>query len=156
MTTNFKKSTKESTKSAEGKSKSVKGFTEEERAAMKERAQELIGGKTDGEKAVLAKIAEMKGSDRILGEKLHKIIRANAPTLLPKTWYGMPAYATKEGRIVCFFQNAGKFKARYATLGFGDVAKLDTGNVWPASYAVTKLTTADEAMIAALVKKAVG
>jgi uncharacterized protein YdhG (YjbR/CyaY superfamily) len=135
--------------------KKSKGFTDEERAAMKERAQELKAeaNKADGEKAVLAKIAEMPASDRAMAKRLHAIIKASAPDLSPKTWYGMPAYA-KDGKIVCFFQSADKFKARYATLGFNDEAKLDEGAMWPTSFALKKLTASEEAKIAALVKKA--
>ena len=133
-----------------------KGFTDEERAAMKERAQELKAEarKEDGEKAVLAKIAEMKEPDRAMAERLHAMIKASAPALSPKTWYGMPAYA-KDGKVVCFFTSADKFKSRYATFGFNDDANLDEGTMWPTSFALTKLTAADEARIAALVKKAV-
>jgi len=131
-------------------------FTAEERAAMKERAQELkaAADKADGERDVLAKIAEMQGSDRELAERLHAIVKASAPTLSPKTWYGMPAYA-RDGKVVCFFQSAGKFKARYATLGFSDEANLDEGTMWPSAFALTELTAADEVRIGALVKKAV-
>jgi uncharacterized protein YdhG (YjbR/CyaY superfamily) len=133
-----------------------KGFTAEERAAMKERAQELKAEarKADGEKALLAKIAEMQKSDRTLGKRLHEIVKANAPDLEPKTWYGMPAYA-KDGKVVCFFQSADKFKSRYATFGFNDTANLDEGTMWPTSFALKELTAADEAKIGALVKKAV-
>jgi uncharacterized protein YdhG (YjbR/CyaY superfamily) len=136
--------------------KSAKGFTAEERAAMRERAQELKaeGRKADGESAVLAKIAEMKGSDRAMAERLHEIVKASAPALSPKTWYGMPAYA-KDGKVVCFFQSAGKFKTRYATFGFTDTANLDDGAVWPVGFALKELTPAQEARIAKLVKKAV-
>ena len=142
--------------------KSYDGFDEEERAAMKERAQELKAesrrgaraAKPDGESEVLGKIAEMAESDRAIAERLHAIIKENAPELTPKTWYGMPAYA-KDGKVVCFFQPADKFKARYPTLGFNDPANLDDGNMWPTSYALTKLTAADEAKIVELVKKAV-
>ena len=131
-------------------------FTAEERAAMKERARELKAGATreEGEQAVRAKIAEMTGADRALAERLHQIITATAPDLAPKLWYGMPAYAL-DGKIVCFFQDAQKFKARYATLGFSDQAKLDDGEMWPTSYALKELTAADDKKIAALVKKAV-
>jgi uncharacterized protein YdhG (YjbR/CyaY superfamily) len=134
-------------------------FTDEERAAMRERAQELKaegrgGGKADGEGAVVAKIAEMQGSDRIMAERLHAIITATAPALVPKTWYGMPAYA-KDGKVVCFFQSAEKFKARYATFGFNDAANLDEGAMWPTSYALKELTDTEEVKIAKLVKKAV-
>jgi hypothetical protein len=142
--------------------KKIQGFTEEERAAMRERAQELKAGarrgprtdKADGEGAVLAKVAAMSAPDRAMGERLHAIIKAIAPVLSPKTWYGMPAYA-KDGQVVCFFQNAQKFNTRYATLGFSDKANLDEGHIWPTAYALTELTPADEAKIAALVKKAV-
>jgi uncharacterized protein YdhG (YjbR/CyaY superfamily) len=127
-------------------------FTAEERAAMKERAQELK--KEGGEAEVLAKIAEMQDADRAMAERLHEIITSTAPELAPRTWYGMPAYA-KDGNVVCFFQNAGKFKARYGTLGFSDKANLDEGAMWPTSYALTKLTAKDEKRIAALVKAAV-
>jgi uncharacterized protein YdhG (YjbR/CyaY superfamily) len=133
-----------------------KGFTAEEKAAMKERAQELKAeaNKADGEAAVLAKIAEMKGSDRAMAKRLHAIIRESAPDLTPRTWYGMPAYA-KEGKVLCYFQSAGKFKSRYATFGFNDSANLDKGAMWPTSFALTELTPAEESKIAALVKKAV-
>ncbi|MCP9001022.1 DUF1801 domain-containing protein [Pseudarthrobacter sp. RMG13] len=138
------------------------GFDADERAAMKERAQELKAAsgkgaraaKPDGKSDVLGKIAEMSDPDRAIAERLHSIITDNAPELAPKTWYGMPAYA-KDGKVVCFFQPADKFKARYATLGFSDPANLDDGNMWPTSYALTKLTAADEARIVELVKKAV-
>ena len=132
-------------------------FTPEEKAAMKERAREqkAAAEHTDGESAVLAKIAEMTGSDRAMAERLHAVITSAVPSLAPKPWYGMPAYA-KDGKVVCFFQAASKFKTRYATLGFSDEAKLDEGSMWPNAYALTKLTTADEAKIVALVKKAVG
>ena len=141
-----------------------KGFTAEERAAMQERARELKAearrgprakkNGADGEREVLAKIAEMAEPDRSMAERLHAIIKAAAPALSPRLWYGMPAYA-REGNVVCFFQDAAKFKARYATLGFSDKAKLDDGAMWPSSYALTELTAADEARIGALVKKAV-
>jgi uncharacterized protein YdhG (YjbR/CyaY superfamily) len=132
------------------------GFTAEEKAAMKERAKELkaAANKADSERDVLAKIAEMPASDRVMAERIHAVIKASAPGLSPRTWYGMPAYA-KDGKIVCFFQAADKFKARYATFGFNDDAKLDEGAMWPTSWALTKLTAADEARIGALVKKAV-
>ncbi len=136
------------------------GFTVDERAAMKARAQELKAearanrSRADGERDVLAKIAEMRGSDRAMAERLHAIVTANAPTLSPKTWYGMPAYA-KDGKVVCFFQSAEKFNARYATLGFSDQANLDAGSMWPTSFALKELTAADEAKIVRLVKKAV-
>jgi len=134
-----------------------KGFTAEERAAMKERAKELKAEaqKADGESALLAKIAEMPGADRLLAERVHAIVTAAAPGLSPKTWYGMPAYANGDGKVVCFFQSADKFKARYATFGFSDSANLDEGAMWPTSFALQKLTAADEARIAALVEKAV-
>ena len=142
--------------------KSPHGFTDEERTALKDRVQELKAARrgpgtreADGDADVLAKIAEMPESDRTMAERLHAIIKASAPMLVPRTWYGMPAYA-KEGDVVCFFQSGRKFKTRYATLGFSDEAKLDEGNLWPNAYAVTQLTAADEARIAALVKKAVG
>jgi uncharacterized protein YdhG (YjbR/CyaY superfamily) len=142
--------------------KTSKRFTAEERAAMRERAQELKAparrgraGEAEGESDVLAKIAEMPESDRVLAERLHAIIKATAPGLSPRTWYGMPAYA-KDGNVVCFFQSGQKFKTRYATLGFSDKANLDEGAMWPTSFALTELTAAEEARIAALVKKAVG
>lgn len=134
----------------------AEGFTDEERAAMKERAQELKADakKTDGESVVLAKIAEMPEPDRAMAQRLHALIKASAPDLSPKTWYGMPAYA-KDGKVVCFFQSAQKFKTRYATLGFSDAANLDDGDLWPVTFALKELTTAEEARISALVKKAV-
>ena len=133
------------------------GFTADERAAMRERAQELKAeaNKADGESALLAKVAEMKGSDRTMAKRLHEIVTASAPDLLPKTWYGMPAYANADGKVVCFFKSAEKFKDRYATFGFNDAARIDDGAMWPTSFALTKLTKADEARIAKLVKKAV-
>ncbi len=136
--------------------KKAVGLTEEERAAMKERLQELNAGedKADLESAVLAKIAEMPEPDRAMGKRLHDIIKASAPVLSSRLWYGMPAYA-KDGKVVCFFQTAQKFKTRYATLGFSDKAHLDEGAMWPTSFALTKLTAAEEAKIVALVKKAV-
>jgi len=138
-----------------------KGFTAEERAAMRERARELKAeeraskSRADGERDLLAKIAEMPPADRTLAEQIHALVTTNAPGLVPKTWYGMPAYA-KEGKIVCFFQSADKFKARYATFGFNDTATIDAGTMWPTSFALTKLTPADEKKLAALVRKAVG
>ena len=131
-------------------------FTAEERAAMKERARELKSAKTkeEGERALLAKIAEMPEPDRAMAERLHAVIKASAPALAPRLWYGMPAYA-KDGKVVCFFQAAQKFNSRYATFGFNDDANLDEGTMWPTSFALTKLTAADEARIGALVKKAV-
>jgi uncharacterized protein YdhG (YjbR/CyaY superfamily) len=136
--------------------KTSKGFSDEEKAAMRERARELKAeaAKADGETELLAAIAKMQESDRAIAKKLHALIKAAAPALASKTWYGMPAY-TKDGNIICFFQNAGKFKARYQTLGFTDKANLDDGAMWPNSYALTKLTPADEAKITVLVKKAV-
>jgi uncharacterized protein YdhG (YjbR/CyaY superfamily) len=152
--------TQKSAKSTTGKAST--GFTDEERAAMRERAQELKADvrrgprarKADGESDVLAKIAEMPEPDRALAERLHAIITASAPALSPRTWYGMPAYA-KDGHVVCFFQSAQKFKTRYATLGFSDKANLDEGAMWPTAFALKELTAADEARIGALVKKAV-
>jgi uncharacterized protein YdhG (YjbR/CyaY superfamily) len=136
-----------------------KTFTDEERAAMKERAKEVKaearrGGKGDGESEVLAKIAEMPEADRVMAQRVHAIVKASAPDLSPRTWYGMPAYA-KDGKVVCFFQSGQKFKARYASLGFSDKANLDEGSIWPTVYALTDLGAAEEAKIAALVKKAV-
>ena len=142
--------TKEMQKSA----KKLKGFTAEERAAMKDRVQELKASQTDGESAVLAKIAAMREPDRAMGKRLHAIIMATAPDLSPRTWYGMPAYA-KDGKVVCFFQSGQKFKTRYATLGFSDQAKLDEGHMWPTAFALKELNGAEEARIVALVKKAV-
>ena len=146
--------TPKSAKSTTATGKTYEGFTDEERGAMKERAKELKAAKADGESAVLAKIAEMPEPDRVLGERLHAVIRASAPTLSPKLWYGMPAYA-KDGKVVCFFQSAQKFKTRYATFGFNAEANLDEGTMWPTAYALTELTADDEARIGALVKKAV-
>ncbi len=133
-----------------------KGFTKEERAAMRERARELKAekGKADGESDVLAKIAEMPKADRVMAERLHDVIKASAPALSPRTWYGMPAYA-KDGKVVCFFQSAHKFKSRYATFGFSDTANLDNGAMWPTSFALKELSAAEEKKIGALVKKAV-
>jgi uncharacterized protein YdhG (YjbR/CyaY superfamily) len=151
---------KDTQKSAKG-SKDAKGFTAEERAAMQERARELKAearankNKADGENDLLAKIAEMPEPDRSMATRIHEIVKANAPDLWPKTWYGMPAYA-RDGKIVCFFQSAQKFEARYATLGFNDTAHLDDGNMWPTSFALKELTAAEEARIIELVKKAVG
>ena len=155
-----KNGTKTSAATATGKASH--GFTDEERAAMKERAQELKAaarrgphaGKAGGERDVLAKIAEMPEPDRAMAERLHAIIKASAPALLPRTWYGMPAYAM-DGKVVCFFQSAQKFKTRYATFGFSDAANLDEGAMWPTTFALEKLTAAEEARIGALVKKAV-
>jgi uncharacterized protein YdhG (YjbR/CyaY superfamily) len=130
------------------------GFTAEEKAAMRARARELKAAE-DGETAVRAALAEMSPDDRKIGERIHALVKESAPALTPKTWYGMPAYANKDGKVVCFFRNAGKFKERYAMFGFNDSAKLDDGTMWPVAYAITKLTTADEAKLRKLVKKAV-
>src|SRR5918992_1349234 len=137
--------------------KKSKGFTVEERAAMRERAKELKAEaqRADGERAVLAKIAEMQQPDRAMAKRLHAIVKASAPALSPKTWYGMPAYANKDGKVVCFFQSAQKFNSRYATLGFSDEANLDEGSMWPTSFALKELTATEEARIGALVKSAV-
>jgi uncharacterized protein YdhG (YjbR/CyaY superfamily) len=153
---------KKSAKSATASGEKSQGFTDEERAAMRERVQEqkaaarrgARAGKADGEGDVLAKIAEMSGPDRAMAERLHALIKASAPALSPRTWYGMPAYA-KDGKVVCFFQSAQKFKSRYATFGFSDEANLDEGAMWPTSFALRELTAADEARIRALVKRAV-
>jgi len=155
-----KKDTQKSAKSTTSTDKKSHGFTAEERAAMKERAQELKAearadrDRAAGESDVLAKIAEMPKPDRVMAERLHAIVQDSAPALSPKTWYGMPAYA-KDGKVVCYFQSAHKFKSRYATFGFNDTANLDEGAMWPTSFALKKLTAADEARIATLVKKAV-
>jgi uncharacterized protein YdhG (YjbR/CyaY superfamily) len=154
-----KKATQKSAKSTAAIGKTSRGFTDEERAAMKERAQELKAAarradKADGESDVLAKIAEMPEPDRAKADRLHAIIKASAPALSPRTWYGMPAYA-KDGKVVCFFQSAQKFKTRYATFGFSDKANLDKGAMWPTAFALKELTATEEAKIAALVKKAV-
>jgi uncharacterized protein YdhG (YjbR/CyaY superfamily) len=156
------KDTKKSAKGTTAAGKTSKVFTDEERDAIQERAREVKAearrgpraGKADGESDVLAKIAEMPEPDRAMAERLHVLIKASAPALSPRTWYGMPAYA-KDGKVVCFFQAADKFKSRYATFGFNDDAHLDEGTMWPTSFALTKLTAADEAKIGALVKKAV-
>ena len=156
-----KKGSRKSPKSTPATEKKPKGFTDEERVAMRERLQELKANarhgrradKADGESAVLAKIAALSQPDRAMGERLHAIIKANAPALSPKTWYGMPAYA-KDGNVVCFFQSAQKFKTRYATLGFSDKANLDEGAMWPNSFALKELTAAEEARISALVRQA--
>jgi uncharacterized protein YdhG (YjbR/CyaY superfamily) len=145
--------TKGKKQSAKSTSKK-EGFTAEEKAAMRERARELKD-KTDGETAVRAAIAKMSPKDRAIAKRLHELVKATAPGLTPKTWYGMPAYA-KDGKVVCFFRNAGKFKERYAMFGFNDSAKLDNGSMWPVAFALTEVTAADEAKIRALVKKAVG
>jgi uncharacterized protein YdhG (YjbR/CyaY superfamily) len=136
--------------------KKSRGFTDEERAAMKERAKEqkAEAQKADGERAVLAKIAEMQGPDRAMAERLHEVVKASAPDLSPKTWYGMPAYA-RDGKVVCFFQSAEKFNTRYATFSFSDQANLDEGAMWPTSFALQELTAVEEAKIGALVKRAV-
>ncbi|MGD8856287.1 MAG: DUF1801 domain-containing protein [Chloroflexota bacterium] len=158
-----KKETQESTESTAGADKESEGFTAEERAAMKERAQELKKeasrgrrakkNKADGESDVLAKIAEMEDPDRAMAEQLHALVKASAPALSPRTWYGMPAYA-KDGKVVCFFQSGQKFKTRYATLGFSDTANLDEGDMWPVAFALNKLTAAEEARIVELLNKA--
>jgi hypothetical protein len=149
------KGTKKSAKSTTGKPSG--GLTAEERAALRETIAErrAAGGKAEGESALLAKIAEMPASDRAIARRIHAIIKASAPTLAPKTWYSMPAYANEDGKVVCFFQSAAKFKSRYATLGFSDPANLDEGAMWPTAFALKELTAADEARIGALVKKAV-
>jgi uncharacterized protein YdhG (YjbR/CyaY superfamily) len=153
--------TQQSAKSTTATGKTFEGLSDEERGAMKERTRELKAearrgpraGKADGEGDVLAKIAELPASDRVMAERLHAIITASAPALSPKTWYGMPAYA-KDGKVVCFFQAADKFKSRYATFGFNDVANLDDGALWPVAFALTELTATEEARIGALVKQA--
>jgi uncharacterized protein YdhG (YjbR/CyaY superfamily) len=146
------------TKKAAKSAGSYEGFSAEERDAMKEHAKELKarGSKAEAESAVLAKIAEMPDPDRVLAERIHAIVTANAPSLSPKTWYGMPAYANKAGKVVCFFTPAAKFKARYASFGFNEDAMLDDGTMWPTAWAVTKLTADDEKLIADLVRKAAG
>jgi len=157
-----RKSAQKSSRSAPASAKRSEGFTDEERAAMAERAQELKAlaqrgsraNKAVGENDVLAKIAEMPEPDRVMTERIHAIIKASAPTLSPRTWYGMPAYE-KDGNVLCFFQSAEKFKARYATLGFSDKANLDDGHMWPTAFAIRELSPAEEARIGALVKKAV-
>jgi uncharacterized protein YdhG (YjbR/CyaY superfamily) len=155
-----KKGTQKPAERTTGTEPASKGFTDAERAAMRERARELKAeerankNRADGERDLLAKIAEMPPPDRVLAERLHAIVTANAPDLSPKTWYGMPAYA-KAGKVLCYFQSAEKFKSRYATFGFSDEANLDKGAMWPTSFALKELTAADEAEIAALVKKAV-
>jgi hypothetical protein len=162
-TRSAKSTTKQAAKKAAKSTTAIKGFTEEERGAMKEHLQEQKAAarpgpradKADGESAVLATIAAMPEPDRALGERLHAIIKASAPALSPRLWYGMPAYA-KDGKVLCHFQDAQKFKTRYATLGFSDAANLDEGAMWPVAYALKKLTAAEEAKIGALVKKAVG
>ena len=157
----LKQETQKSTKSTAANNKNPQEFSDEEKAAMKERAKELKAearaskNKEEGENAALAAIATMPEPDRSLAARLHEIIKANAPSLAPKTWYGMPAYADKDGNVICFFQTAQKFNYRYATLGFNDRAKLDEGVMWPTSFALKELNAAGEAKIAALVKKAV-
>ena len=146
--------TQKSAKSSTAIGKKFKGFTDEERAAMKDRVQELKADKANGESAVLAKIAEMREPDRAMAKRLHAIIKASAPALSPKLWYGMPAYA-KDDKVVCFFQSAQKFKTRYATFGLSDKANLDEGDMWPVAFALKELTATEEARIGALVKKAV-
>jgi uncharacterized protein YdhG (YjbR/CyaY superfamily) len=150
------KDAQKSAKKTTATKKRFEGFTDEERGAMKDRVKEMkaAADEADGESAVLAKIAEMPAPDRAMGKQLHAVIKASAPALSPRLWYGMPAYA-KGGKVVCFFQSAQKFKTRYATLGFSDAANLDEGALWPTAFALTKLTAADEARIGALVKKAV-
>jgi uncharacterized protein YdhG (YjbR/CyaY superfamily) len=152
-----KKATQRSAKSTTATRKKSTGLSAEERAAMKERLQELKAEarKADGEKALLAKIAEIQGSDKAMAKRIHAIVTASAPTLSPKTWYGMPAYANKDGKVVCFFQSGQKFETRYATFGFSDSANLDEGSMWPTAFAVKELTAADEKKIGELVKKAV-
>ncbi|HKV30187.1 MAG TPA: DUF1801 domain-containing protein [Candidatus Dormibacteraeota bacterium] len=151
-----KRASQNSAKRTTAVGKRVSGFTEEERGAMKARVQEMkaAADEADGESAVLAKIAELPGPDRAIGKRLHAIIKASGPALSPRLWYGMPAYA-KDGKVVCHFQSAQKFKTRYPTLGFSDAANLDEGAMWPVAFALKDLTAADEARIAALVKKAV-
>jgi uncharacterized protein YdhG (YjbR/CyaY superfamily) len=157
-----KKDTQQSAKTTTATDQKFEGLSDVERAAMKERTKELKAearrspraGKADGESDVLAKIAEMPEPDRAMAERLHAIIKASAPALSPKTWYGMPAYA-KDGKVVCYFQSAHRFKSRYATFGFNDAANLDEGAMWPTSFALTELTATEEARISALVKKAV-
>jgi uncharacterized protein YdhG (YjbR/CyaY superfamily) len=151
--------TRKSTKRTAPAAKAPERFTAEERAAMRERARELTStgkrGAADGERDLLAKIAELGEPDRAMAERIHEIVTANAPQLTPRTWYGQPAYA-RDGKVVCFFQPAAKFKTRYATLGFSDEAALDDGSMWPVAYALTRLTKAEEAKIAALIKQAAG
>ena len=148
-----KKPTQGSAKGATQAGKKSKGFTDEERAAIREHLQELRGDTVDGESAVLAKIAEMAEPDRTMGRRFHAIVKASAPTLSPRLWYGMPAYS-KDGKVICFFQPAQKFKTRYATFGFSDKAKLDEGAIWPTTFALKELTDAEEARISSLIKRA--
>jgi uncharacterized protein YdhG (YjbR/CyaY superfamily) len=158
--TTQKKTTQKSAKST-GRGSTSRGFTAEERAAMKERAKELKAearaekNRAEGERDLLAKIAEMPGKDKAMAKRIHEIIKASAPSLSPKTWYGMPAYANEDGKVVCFFTPADKFKERYATFGFNAEANLDQGAMWPTAFALTELTAAEEKKIGALVKKAV-
>jgi uncharacterized protein YdhG (YjbR/CyaY superfamily) len=156
-TMSAKRTTQKSAKSTTASGKKTKGLTAEERAALKETIAErkAAAGKAEGESAVLAKIAEMPPPDRAMAKKIHAIVKASAPGLSPKTWYGMPAYANQDGNVVCFFTAASKFNSRYATFGFNDDANLDEGTMWPTSWALTELTPADEAEIGKLVKKAV-
>lgn len=135
--------------------KKVESFTDEERAAMKERVAELRGGPVLGEKPVLDKIASMQEPDRSMAKKIHELMKKTAPELMPRTWYGMPAYTTKEGNVICFFQSGIQYKSRYCTFGFQDSAKLDEGNMWPTGFALKKLTPTEEKKISALVKKAI-
>jgi len=148
------KGTHKSAKSTPSTSKNAKAFTDEERAAIRDRVEEMKADKRDGEGSVLAKIAKMREPDRAMAKRLHAIVKESAPALTPRLWYGMPAYA-KDGKVVCFFQDAAKFKTRYATFGFSDKANLDEGNMWPNAFALKRLTAAEEARISALVKKAV-
>jgi uncharacterized protein YdhG (YjbR/CyaY superfamily) len=156
-----KKATEKSRERTAARGNQSKGFTDEERAAMKERARELKAearqkkSREAGEHDLLAKIAEMPKADRAMAKKVHAIIKASAPALMPKTWYGMPAYANEDGKVVCYFTPAAKFKERYATFGFNEAANLDEGAMWPTSFALKELTTREEAKIGALVKKAV-
>ena len=152
-----KKGTPKSAKRASTSGKANKGFSAEEIAAMKETIKErkAAASKEEAEQAVLEKIAEMKRSDQTMAKRIHEIVKASAPSLSPKTWYGMPAYATKDGKVVCFFQTAQKFNTRYSTFGFNDAANLDEGEMWPVAFALKELTTTEEARISALVKKAV-
>ena len=143
------------TKKTTGK-KGEKVFTAEERAAIQQRAKEVKAGEEDGERVVLEKIGQMEPSDRAVAKRVHEVVMKSVPTLTPRLWYGMPAYSNKDGKTVCFFQDARKFKTRYSTFGFNDSAKLDDGEMWPVAFALTKLTPAAESRIAALVKKAVG
>ena len=149
-----KKGAAESPTASAATKKSPKGFTEQERSAMRERSDELKAGEASGESAVLGKIGELPQPDRAMAHRIHAIVKASAPGLSPKTWYGMPAYA-KDGSVICFFQSAQKFKTRYATFGFSDKANLDEGDMWPTAFALKRLTATEEAKIATLIKKAV-